>query len=288
MANIDVDPGQVANSVYSPHLTPLTYERMSFEGEFDALTDEVITMIRDGRRLNFWAPGRLLRGVLDYKIDARPTDPVIDVPELIEHTTALVSDIYGRNVSEEDLAAYTYRIAEYPGLSETIVLHEDDSTSVDASCVRFSRSAAEALADYTNNSDVLFIPLGHGGVVPGIVAYKHYVRLHTGDNSVLYPVRYSLDKKKDPNPQLTSEEIDYLKEAAAGRKVVIFDEDTFSGRTLFQASNFFRELLGREVIPLANLDLDHFRDLDRDRPRGSHLIGSTALQSKRGQYILLR
>ncbi len=51
---------------------------------------------------------------------------------------------------------------------------EEDEVSAEASGESYSKSAAQALANETQGDSLLLLPLGHGGVVAGVLTYLHY------------------------------------------------------------------------------------------------------------------
>lgn len=201
--------------------------------------------------LNYWDPGRLVRGVLNHKIEY--PEVVEDVPGPVTDAMRVAVGIHAGMITPEELRTFAERAGRVPGLLESDINHTRDSIGATASSPALSTETACEIHRHTGKDDILLIALGNGGITAGAVTYLDYARRRLDSGSALYPVRFSTRKSGDTEPQLNPEEEAYLEGLAADRPhVVVFDEDVASGRTLNQAAGFFNELLGREVIPAAN------------------------------------
>ncbi len=105
--------------------------------------------------------------------------------------------------------------------------------------------------------DFLFICLGYSGIASGIDIYSE-VR-SAGFEGSFYPVRFSRNKLCDSNPVLGNEERNYLLNLSKEKKVIIYDEDLYSGKTLDMSREYFeKRLFGRdgELFTTYNLRLN--------------------------------
>ncbi len=178
--------------------------------------------------------GRIIRAVLDYKIQH---DKGYDL--ILPAVDTAVSLYLGEGLQGIEKLLNS-------DLLDIPIEQEHDSISAEMFEVDLSKRTAENLREKFEGSDLLFIPLGHGGVVPGLDVFLHYCDGERRHNS-FYPVRFSREKMGDKEPRLSPEEKEYLRTIGSSREVVIFDEDVCSGETINQASIFFTELFGRKV-----------------------------------------
>lgn len=201
---------------------------------------------------------RIIRGVVNYK-NAHPDASQIE--ELTRDAIALGLDIYmNKEESEERIGELRKKIT-YSGNEAMLKIklrQMFDIVTWKASHPIKSMRSALSLIQSLDGDDMLFIALGNGGVGPGMDVYLRYCDLSESDNSEFYVARFSRSKEKkfrDAFPRLIVKEKEYLKEQSEGRKVVVFDEDSYTGDTLKIAKVFFEEMLfDDEVITLINKD----------------------------------
>lgn len=216
------------------------------------LIKRVGAAVRGEDEVAFWDPGRLVRGVLNYKI--RQPRSIADIPALVTSAAEVAIDIHTGQLTADRFEAFRAEVQELPGLMSSRLDQGRDNISEDASDPLHSQRTARELRRQTSGDSVLFIALGNGGLSAGMLAYIYYKGKKRGNDSSFYPVRYSRTKKRDGRPRLRPEEIDHLQQLAeASSDVVVFDEDISSGRTLIKATEFFDRLLGMDTIPAANI-----------------------------------
>jgi hypothetical protein len=201
-------------------------------------------------------PSRILRAVMDYKI-RHPKADSIDEIFLYSIKTAL--GVYGRDYTARQDIDVLKLMMEYSGnkrLLKDSLKQDSDIATWNAMKPDYSDSSAKKLRTLTNDRDVLFIALGHGGVACGMDVYLRYCDITCSTGSTFYPVRFSTSKCKDSMPNLTYREAGFLHKHAEDREIVIFDEDVCSGHTMLMAHDFFSEgVFGRRrMIPLTNFD----------------------------------
>ncbi|MBI4152836.1 hypothetical protein HY495_03935 [Candidatus Woesearchaeota archaeon] len=196
-------------------------------------------------------PPRIVRALVDWKI--KNTRNIPDIEGLIIDAIRVGLGTY----RGEDTSPLLCKLrAELSEKDATVLDHEVfqmcDSVTWDSSKPEYSRATSQAIANKTRN-DLLFIALGHGGTAVGIDVFLRYCDLVHSEGSLFYTARFSRAKLFDQQPKLGKKERAMLKHWAAGRDIVVFDEDSYSGRTLKLARNYFQRLFpGQEVWIAAN------------------------------------
>ncbi len=237
-------------------------EVLKYNSTYGSVINHMGQALQAGRAIDFWQPGRLVGGLLDYKI--RNPGEIEDVADLVVDATQVAIDTHAGTLTPEKFKPLTRRIDYYPGIRHSKMIQDGDPTTAIASSPASSQEVATMLHSHTNGEGILLVPLGHGGITAGVLTYIHYARLSRADDSAIYPVRFSTQKKNDTEPRLNEEEIVHLRTIQKDTShVVVFDEDCASGDTMRGATYFFNNLLGRETIPATN-----------DGPRGEPLIGA--------------
>ncbi len=254
------------SSYYSPFGKILDYElafeKQGYDGTMMQVLDELQAQLVLRRReanpvILALHPPRIMRGVMDYFIQTqRENGKVYLLRKAVRLALALSNNLetsrylrkFGRavvNSGHGDLLKFPVsQIPDRPAW---------DSTRPDR-----SRRSAEALLGQARGRDLLFIPLGHGGVAAGLDVFEYYRKLTRTKGSLFYPVRCSMKKKHDRQPRASQEEVKFLRQAAVGRVPVVFDEDVITGETIMNAYEFFRGILeveGRTLLQLTNLNM---------------------------------
>ena len=203
------------------------------------------------------APPRIVRAVLNYKIK---TPHAEDIEELTQDSINLAINSYKEPISALDLLGPFMKKIEYTGNQSLLyipIIQEPDDITWKATKSEFSQASAEKLNKHYNidENGCLFIALSHGGLMPGIDAFLRYQDLVTND-SQFYTVRFSRTKIGEDKPQLTEKEKQYLIEKGKDKRIVIFDEDTYSKKTISHAVDYFNENLFplEDIITLINFE----------------------------------
>lgn len=128
----------------------------------------------------------------------------------------------------------------------------DHYTSLAMDPIR-SNATADQLAKETKfGENILFIALAYGGTIPGMDTYLRYCDKNHSTDSSFYVARFSRRKRGDTTPVLSSAEIRYLNQLAEkSSAVVVFDEDTSSGKSLLGAHQFLSKVLVSKPFLLA-------------------------------------
>ena len=182
-------------------------------------------------------PPRLIRAVIDWKIE----NPFDEVEDLVSQVVQTGLAIYaGDPNAPELLQAFRGRIElEQPQLLTTIVEQKDDLPTWVGTDPEKSYETAKRLAYGYDGDNILLIALGHGGTAAGMDVFLRYQDI-TQSDSAFYVVRFSRHKKEDEKPQLTISEIAQLREMTQARRIIVFEEDSVSGKTMEGACSYFK------------------------------------------------
>ncbi len=200
-------------------------------------------------------PARLVKGMLDYKINNPDKEHEFLVPVTTDFSLRMMKNYGQPDEVREILENYNeILMARDPEILERPIKERSGFITVCATNPRFSQSTAERIVKDSHSDDILFISIGHGGIRSGMDTFLRYVDM-TKTDSVFYPVRFSRRKKRDETPVLTDSEKSYLDRKGTGRQLVLFDEDivTPEGGTMSQAKEYFEDLLDKEVIKKVNI-----------------------------------
>jgi hypothetical protein len=233
----------------------LTKEFQIYDGTLDSIFNDIISILkkeikskRDYSILAFHSP-RIIRALVDYKED-NPED--FRLIELLKETISTSLDIYSEYDNSTSLKKVLGLREEITKLDENILKrivkqHPDDINLV-VSDPRFSQATAKKLYDIIGNEKAIMFVVGHGGTGPGLDVILRYEELSGQSNLEFYPIRFSRSEHKgykDSKPCLTDAEIKYLQKEAIGKKVIVFDENHYSGKSVKTVAKFVSE----EVAP---------------------------------------
>ncbi|MBN2141911.1 hypothetical protein JW711_01145 [Candidatus Woesearchaeota archaeon] len=229
------------------------FHHMEYEGNLTHVISRIgNTLLSDKKNRDdyvrlFVDPPRVIRGLIDYKIQ---NPQAKGIESLIVKADEMCQKIY-RQDEEASTALLELRrtIAKaHPGvLKQTIKQIADEITWEATRPKRNLRTAEYLHKEVTGGEDMLFIPLAHGGISAGIQVFNHYQDL-TGRESTIYPVRFSMRKYGDNEPQVNEVEKELLRMAKDKHQItILFDEDIVTGLTAKRAKSFFSELLGYNV-----------------------------------------
>ena len=248
--------------------------------QFGTVLAGVEKAVYEGAELSYWDPGRVVEGVVNFKI--RHPEAVDDTIQLVGGAMQVAVGIHAGSVSLDALELLRNTTEGSPKLRRSQIRDVRSSSDVRASRPETSEATAKALRKAIGGADLLMIALGSFGITAGINTFLSYRRVAKGTDSAIYPVRLSGHRHHDTSPRVNPQETDHLRELAASvDKVAVVDENCATGFTLGLATNFFSQLLDTEVIPVANYD-----HAEGERP----VIGVAALreiqQREYNQYRL--
>jgi len=224
------------------------YHLLRYKGNLENLLNDFIQDLtithpsRQELRNLVLTPPRIVRAVIDYKI--RSFNPA-RIEELTMDSINLALNAYKEPRSALGLLGPFMKKIEYTGNEALFYLpltQEPDDITWRATKSEFSQASAEKLHNCYNIDEkgCLFIALSHGGLMPGMDTFLRYQDL-TDNASQFYTVRFSRTKIGEEYPSITEKEKQYLIEQGKDRRIVIFDEDTCTGKTIKYATDFFNE-----------------------------------------------
>jgi len=187
-------------------------------------------------------PPRVIRAIIDYKIEHPETEGRIE-PYVMKAVDFALS-VYRNHKNTEKLFDECNGLLkalqkDFLDLANNSAVRQTwDSETWDATHPDSSKVTASKLEEMLKGTEVLFIPMAHGGVPAGLDVFLRYCDGKLG-KSVFYPVRFSRGKHNDFSPRISNEELRYLTTEASNRKVVVFDEDSYSNNTLWRVVDLF-------------------------------------------------
>src|SRR3989344_9367284 len=147
-------------------------------------------------------PPRIVRALVDWKIENTGNIPNIDVEGLIVDAIGIGLRTY----RGEDTSPLLCKLrAELSEKDATVlgcrVYQKYDSVTWNSSNPEYSQATLRAIANKTQN-DLLFIALGDGGAAVGMDVFLRYCDLVHSEGSLFYTARFSRAKFFDRQPKL--------------------------------------------------------------------------------------
>ena len=234
-------------------------ESMHFYGQLHTIIgDLAITHTAQHVTRHFWHPARLVRAAVDSKVGGE------DRVDMLQLVTDYARAAYTDTPTHKEFTAVTESLAAH-GLYPRWVEQTYDQTTLEAQQPGRAAAAAERLHVRVGDRNLLVLPLCHGGLLSAIEGAAYYTRM-TGRDAAMYPVRYSRTKAFDREPKIRPEELDYLREAAQGRTVVVYDDDTKTGRTISRTVQYLAKNgigAGGNLVGVVNYDRRSNRGMAR-------------------------
>ena len=193
-------------------------------------------------------PPRILRGLLDYRLEHPELDPEGDlVRETLDMTTATYRG------EERTIGLLDKLQHHFPNnLLASRIKHRSDKVTAAMMSPHYTRLVTTDLRQATGDANILLLAMAHGGVATGLDLFLRYTDTTGNKNSTFYTTRFSTRKQGDETPRLLPAEATWLERQAEGRHIVIYDEDFCSGKTLAAAYRFFgSEMFAEKPIILA-------------------------------------
>lgn len=235
-------------------INPVSISNLGYKGTLDDVLADVAKGPSHTQQVLH--PPRIIRAIVDYKINHPHLE---EAEDLLKDAIAECLEMYrDPNYSSQGAVKLRNKVHDL-GLEDLLtkpLTQPSDMTTLKASSKFRSDNSAHSLVAQAESKDVLFIALGHGGVGAGMDVFLKYCDLTGSTDSAFYVARLSTQKLGDPKPRLSPTEIEYLKKLGNKRQVIIFDEDSFSGRTIEVAKTYFSRHVFplKRVIPLINLN----------------------------------
>jgi hypoxanthine-guanine phosphoribosyltransferase len=216
---------------------------MHYRGSFGHVIDGLKTSIRTGSHVDSMLyAGRLMRGVLDDKIDN--VESAIDFDSIVLASDLTLDVLRGQVPA--DRIDETFRISRLHTIPAEAKIKQkiDESTHSATKPVLIHRTERE-LRSVIGDADMLCVALCHGGLLAAAGVYLQREVERPGSQSVFYPARHSMYKHGDESPQLTDEEVGRLRAEVQDRELVVIDEDVSTGNTAVTAMRYFKNKLGK-------------------------------------------
>ena len=235
-------------------INPVSISNLGYKGTLDDVLADVAKGPSHTQQVLH--PPRIIRAIVDYKINHPHLE---EAEDLLKDAIAECLEMYrDPNYSSQGAVKLRNKVHDL-GLEDLLtkpLTQPSDMTTLKASSKFRSDNSAHSLVAQAESKDVLFIALGHGGVGAGMDVFLKYLDLTGSTDSAFYVARLSTQKLGDSKPRLSPTEIEYLKKLGNKRQVIIFDEDSFSGRTIEVAKTYFSRHVFplKRVIPLINLN----------------------------------
>jgi hypothetical protein len=225
-------------------------EGMHFYGSLSTIIgDLAATQVTEHVSQHFWHPARLMRAAVNG-------GDITGVPhvELVQEVTDYAVSAYTGTPTSEQFSAVANRLAAH-GFFTKWVEQTYDPTTLEAQQLQRAAAAAERLHARIGVRDLLVLPICHGGLLPALEGTAYYQRM-TGAQAATYPIRYSRTKQFDRRPKVQPEALDHIRDMAQNRTVVVYDDDTKTGRTVTRTLRYLQAngVEGNGLVGAVNYD----------------------------------
>ncbi len=226
--------------------------RGTLESAIDALSEELKADQPDVASLILYPP-RLMRAIIDTRVEFPEDEGLID---LYYKTLLIITSVYSSDAkSLKLLGDFRRQLQEQPSLLKREIQQKKDAASWYAGEPENAERAVGQLETLTGGTDIVFLPLAHGGVATGYDIFLRYIQNTSSINSVAFPIRFSRNKMKDEEPQVDEELKDMIGKFCDGRTVVIYEEDTVTEKTILSAEAFFKKNFpDAKIVKLSSSD----------------------------------
>jgi hypothetical protein len=230
----------------------LTKKFQEYKGSLNQILTEIIRILKkknktkqDYSKLAFQAP-RIIRALVDYK-NNHPKDK--SLLKLFRDGNDVALKIYKQydnpKIKDEILKLKTEMIKlGHTKVLKTEIRQYRDAINLIVSNPKFSQKSAERLNKLVGSEKAIMIVIGHGAINVGMDVFLRYQKLNVKKNLLFYPIRFSrteFKKYEDKFPQLTPDEIKYLKKQGIGKKIIVFDENSYTGKTIKKVLEYLSE-----------------------------------------------
>jgi hypothetical protein len=250
----------------------LTKKYQVYEGNLgDVLTDMIKILSKknktkqDYSNLAFQSP-RIVRALVDYK-NNNPNDKTLLrlLKDGIEISLKIYEQYEDPKIKDELLKLKKEIIKlGHANLLKTRIHQYHDFINLIASKPELSQKAAEKLNKIVGEEKAIMLVIGHGAINTGMDVFWRYKDLSGKNNLLFHVVRFSrteFKKYEDKVPQLTPDEIKYLKKKALGREIIVYDENSYTGKTIKKVVKYLSEnVFNRHKINvLYNIDTKNLK-----------------------------
>jgi len=250
-------PKKTYNSMFdSINFEKNTRQLQEFQGSIEQLLEEIEKALTEENELMVVARmPQILRPIFSIKDhDFEETRVYAAYGNAIRAIIYAYSGEFKK--AKEYLKICVESIKEVANISETQVQEKGDLASWIACSPKYSERTIKSISEWSNNQDVVFIPLANGGTRSGFDVFLRYQSQHGSKASKIFPTRYSRYKNNDKQPQLSEIDKAYLERAVgSGMPLVIFEEDSNTGKTRDSAIEYFKkEFPNAKIMAITNYD----------------------------------
>lgn len=236
--------------------TKLTNKAQVYNGSLNLVFADLIEILskknktkQDYTTLVYHAP-RIVRALVDYKNENPDDQKLIRLLSNGINAALKIYRNYDTIKTRDDVVKLREKIIKlgHKKLLNKELRQYKDWVNLIASKPELSKKAAVKLSKIIQSSKALMVVVGHGAINPGMDVFLRCCDLRPKTNLQFYVVRYSRTKYKkyqDTSPQLTSLEIKYLQKMGVGRKIVVYDENSNTGKTIQSVARY----LSKNVFP---------------------------------------
>ena len=230
----------------------LTKKNQIYKGNLGQILTEIISILRkksktkqDYSVLAFQSP-RIIRALIDYKNNNPNNKKLLKLSRDGTNLALKIYKQYDNPKMKDEVLKFKKKISQLGNakILKTEIQQYHDLINLIVSNPKLSQKSAEKLNKLVGLEKVIFLVIGHGAINVGMDVFLRYQELNGKKNVLFYPVRFSrteFKKYKDQVPQLTPSEIKYLQKQAIGRKIIVFDENSYTGKTIKEVVKYFSQ-----------------------------------------------
>jgi len=202
----DLDMNELIKFIYNPTAI------------FSAFTNLIIR--------NIWRDTSFLNQIIELKKNFSDLAPLIYKMDdsIIESFDDFIEDIYN---TKKDILGESW-------------FYKFDDKSFESSFDWLSVRTWAEIWHVLDSCNTVFLALWNWGIAPWLDVIN---KIPTEANIVFRTARLSMEKSRDKSPRLSRREITDIKNRSALWNLIIFDEDSCTGKTLKKAVNYFDKKL---------------------------------------------
>jgi hypothetical protein len=217
----------------------LLHREMEFSGTINDVLDDLVNANSEKRSIQLAkrtiGATRIIRANMSFYNQRDPRN-IIKIDAIL-NSVEQAKKIYEEEEPIEKIIKEYRKSKFYKKIKKFNFEQEEDDASATYSTNNYSSLTYRNLI-LNYDSDILFVAIANGGVMPGLDIFLRYVNYTQKENCVFYPIKFSTSKNDDRIPRINEFEIDYLRHIAKGKEIILFDEDAFGGITISKAYEF--------------------------------------------------
>jgi len=227
----------------------LKKEFQEYKGTLDQVLTDIVNILRkrsksqlDYNKLAFQSP-RIIRALVDYKNNHPNNKELLKLSQDGIKVALKIYKQYNNSRIKNDVLKLKEKIIRsgHTKVLKTKIQQYRDFINLIASKSELSQKAARKLNKLVGSEKAIMLVIGHGAINVGMDVFLRFQELNGKNNLLFYPIRFSrtdFKKYEDLVPQLTPKEITYLQKQAIGRKIIIYDENSYTGTTIKKVKKY--------------------------------------------------